>query len=223
VGERPAQKARATMRIIATLLALLLAATIATGQTVQFRNTSSTLISAEGVPMSPSERFRFALFLGPSTVVDAPGITLPFDDPMFQLVEAYTTNSPLAIGAGYLQYQGRVIIPWSRLEELGFGSTLRLDFVVRGWSENAGTTWEEALANWNNGSPLMPMFIGTSTVGNDLVPSFGTLPEVVIFGTGPVGEIPGFNLTFIPEPSALALAILGGATLWASVRRRKPK
>jgi len=211
------------MKTIATFLALLFTVSIASAQTVQFRNTSLTLISAEGVPMSPAERFRFAFFLGPSTAVDAPGITLPFDDPIFQQVEAYTTNSPLAIGAGRLQYQGQVIIPGSRLEELGFWSTLRLDFVVRGWSENAGTTWEEALANWNDGSPLMPMFIGASTVGNDLLPSFGAAPEVVIFGTWPVGEIPGFDMAFIPEPSALALAVLGGAGILARSRRNLSK
>lgn len=209
------------MKTIAIFLALHSTIAIATAQTLHFDNRFSTLISAESVPMSPSERFRFALFLGPSTIVDAPGITLPLDDPSFQQVDAYNTNTPLAIGAGRLQPY-IVFIPSTRLDELGFWSTLGLDFVVRGWSENAGTTWEEALANWNNGSPLTPMFIGTSTIGNDLIPSFGTMPEVYIFGTSPFGQIQGFNMSFVPEPSALALAVLGGVALWSSVRRRMP-
>jgi hypothetical protein len=208
------------MKAVATFLAVLVAGVLGVAQTLHFENTASTLISAEGIPIAPAERFRFALFLGPSTIVDAPGITLPFDDPSFQQVDAYNTNTPLAIGAGRLQ-RCLVVIPEVRLEELGFWSgTLGLDFVVRGWSENAGTTWEQALSNWNHGSPLMPMYIGTSTVGNNFIPSFGAQPEVVIFGIGS-NQILGFNMILVPEPSVLALTALGGIAFQALRRKRE--
>lgn len=209
------------MKTIATVFAFL--ATVACGLAqfrVSFNNTASTLISAEDIPLSPTERFRFALFLGPATAVGGPGIPLPFDDPRFQLVDAYTTNHPSAAGAGRLRNQPVNISP-SRLDELGFWNGLHVDFVVRGWSENAGMTWSEALANWNDGSPSVPMFIGSSTVGNDLTPSAGALPDPVIFGTWPVGQVLGFNMTFVPEPSALVVTVLGGTALWASARRKK--
>jgi hypothetical protein len=179
---------------------------------LHFNNTPLTLISANGSPMpvSGEQRFYFALFLASSTTVDTSGITLPLTDPNFQSVEAYNTNSSLA--AGRLAPYPNVVTSYPP------GSTV--DFVVRGWSANAGNTWEEALKNWNGGSPYLSMFIGSSTVGNDLVISGGAQPYPTIFGTSALGQVPGFDMPFIPEPSTLALAVLGGAALCLSLHRR---
>jgi hypothetical protein len=133
-------------------------------------------------------------------------------DPAFQVVEAYNTNS--SVGVGRLITRNNVITTY------GPGSTV--DFIVRSWSANAGYTWAAALATWNNGSPLTPMFIGTSTVGNNyLMP--GDFPTWPLFGlTQNAGQVPGFDMSFVPEPTSLALAVLGAMMLrlfWLPSRR----
>src|SRR5262245_53577826 len=67
---------------------------------LQFDNSSSTLISANGSPMpvSGEQKFFFALFLAPGNTVDTPGITPALTDPRFQVVEAYNTNHAVAPG-----------------------------------------------------------------------------------------------------------------------------
>jgi len=180
---------------------------------LHFDNDPSTLISANGSPMpvSGEQQFIFALFLASANTVDTPGITPALTDPNFQAVEAYNTNN--AVAAGRLARYPNVVVSYPP------GSTV--DFVVRGWSATAGTTWSEALANWNNGSPSQPMFIGSSVAGNNLQPGGGLSPYPTIFGISGSSEIPGFNMTFIPEPSAMVLAVVGGTALWVSVRQRK--
>jgi len=205
------------MKTIATFTILLGMAASTFGQGyLNFENGSSTLISANGVPMpvSGTQQFFFALFLAPSTTVSAPGQTTTFTDPAFQIVAAYNTNTSIA--PGRLTPRPGLVVGQSQ----GFSVGSTIDFVVRGWSANAGATWSEALANWNNGSPLQPMFIGSSQVGNDLQLVSPTFPASSVFGNASY-QVLGFNMVFVPEPTALALVVLGGVTLWASVRRRK--
>jgi len=182
---------------------------------LNFENSSSTLLSANGVPMpvAGTQPFFFALFLAPSTTVSAPGQITTFTDAAFQIVAAYNTNSSIAPG----RLTPR---PGLAVGQFSIGSTV--DFIVRGWSANAGTTWDEALANWNNGSPLLPMSIGSSQVGNDFLLVSPTFPASAVFGSASY-QVPGFEMVIVPEPSALALAVLGGTALWARSRCRKPK
>jgi len=204
-----------------TILSLLLLCAAGSGLsqgTATFANSSTTLISAGGVPMPPrtsmETTYYFAIFLASRNTVSSLGQTVPFTDPSFQLAGAYNSNS--------VSTAGRIVT----LGDLDVGSAggwvpgITVDFIVRGWSANAGTTWTEALANWNGGSPLVPMHIGSSTVGNDLLLDGGGFPPATVFGPSAY-QVSGFNMIFVPEPSALALAVLGGATWWASARRRK--
>jgi len=204
------------MKAIATVSAFLAMAACGFAQgTLNFDNSSSTLISANGSPMpvSGDQQFFFALFLAPANTVDTQDITPALTDLAFQSVEAYNTNNALA--PGRLARYPNVATSYPP------GSTV--DFLVRGWSANAGATWVEALANWNNGSPVVPMFIGSSTAGNNRVlVGGGGVPPTAVFGVGP-DQVLGFNMVFVPEPTALALVVLGGVTLWASVQRRKPE
>jgi hypothetical protein len=173
---------------------------------IHFRNDSTTLISAGGAPMPVStiQQFIFAAFLGPATTVNNTGVQMAFSDPRFQMVEVYNTNSQF--GVGRLVTRNNVPITY------GGGP---VDFIVRGWSANAGTTWQAALATWNNGSPLEPMFIGSSVVGNDLLIA-GDLPMWSLFGIRQdLGQVPGFDMSYVPEPSSLVLAGLCLAALWS--------
>jgi len=206
------------MKIIATILPLFGIVSGFSQGALEFQNTATTLISANGVPMpartSIDTTFYFAIFLAPSTTVTVPGITAELSDPNFQIVDpgAYTTNSPF--GAGRLTHRTLSI---GASQGYFPGSTV--DFIVRGWSANAGPTWAEALETWNDGEPLVPMFIGSSTVGNDLMLSGGAQPYPVVFGIYDF-QVTGFNMIFVPEPSAMALAVLGGVSLLARTRRR---
>ena len=182
---------------------------------VTFQNTSGTLISANGVPMpvSGTQQFYFALFFAPSTTVDTTNQTALFTDPAFQNVTAYTTNSQTSPG----RIRARVGV------DAGLGFFVSSgDFVVRGWSANAGATWAEALATWNNGAPLIPMFIGSSLIGNDIFLDSSEGPYSTVFGSFPAaGKVPGFNMEFVPEPSILSILGLGAAGAWL-FRRRTP-
>lgn len=201
------------MKTITSLMIATVASSAFAQGTVDFRNTASTLISADGVPMpvSGTRQFIFALFLAPSTTVNASGQSTTFVDPTFQFVAAYNTNT--SSSPGRLNNRIGLIVG----ESQGYLPGSTVDFIVRGWSADAGLTWSEALANWNDGEPLVPMFIGASTVGNNLFLSGGQLPTTAVFGFG-TSQVLGFEMPFIPEPSTMALAFLGGLTLFVGIR-----
>lgn len=208
------------MKAIATIFMLLGASTgylFAQGE-ITFANSSSTLISAGGIPMptrtSVETTFYFAIFLASPDTVTSPGQYTSFTDPSFQLVGAYNTNSTSTPG----RIATRSNLDVGSAGGWSPGSTV--DFIVRGWSANAGSTWAEALVSWNGGTPFIPMFIGSSTIGNNVILVAGPQPATTVFGLGP-NQVLGFDMVFVPEPTALALAVLGGTTLWANVRQRK--
>jgi hypothetical protein len=209
------------MKTLATLLIILAATTFSFAQgTVHFANGSTSLISADGVPMpvSGTQPFIFAIFLAPSTTVDGDGHITSINGPLFQLAGAYTQNSPIAAGRVVLQSGVDVTSAGGNPNSFGPGSTV--DYLVRGWSANAGSTWAEALAFWNLGNPPQSMWFGQSTIGNDLVLGGGAIPNTIIFGPNGGPQIPGFNLyNPIPEPSTLAMAGLGAVALWRFRRR----
>jgi len=199
--------------IVATLVG---AATASFAQgTVNFQNASTTLISAGGasMPTSATTPFRFALFLAPSGTVAANSAAPALTDPAFQSASVYNVNSPTAVG--------RLVT----LSGVDTGSSLgTADFIVRGWSANAGQTWAEALAFWNNGSPSADMYIGSSRIGDNIVLGGGTTPATILFGVG-ANQVVGYNMALVPgvivpEPTSMVLAGLGAASLLL-FRRRK--
>jgi hypothetical protein len=201
------------MKKLLTLAALVGATTVSFAQgTVNFANSALTLISAGGVstPLSGVTAFNYALFLAPSTTVTSGGQSTTFTDPVFQTsTGAGNVNSATAAGRmptlnGYVT--------------TGSGT---VDFLVRGWSANAGSTWAAALAFWNNGQPAQDMWLGQSVIGNDIVLGGGATPATTLFGAG-ASQVGGFNMTLYPapEPTSMALAGLGAASL-LMFRRRK--
>jgi len=196
------------MKKLLTLTALVGATTISLAQgTVNFQNTAATLISAGGVAMggSSSNQFNFAVFLAPSSTAASSGLTAALTDPAFQSVAGVNANGATP---------GRLVTR-SGLDVGGAAGSI-VDYVVRGWSANAGATWAEAMASYNNG---VPMYIGSSTIGNDLVLGGGAIPSTALFGAGP-NQVTGFNLVqVIPEPTSMVLAGLGAASLLLFRRR----
>ena len=116
--------------------------------------------------------------------------------------------------------------------------TATQNILMVGWSANLGTTWASALANLNNWSnfgtnSIGPAFfgvgqsVGSLTIGSAnpgitvLGASVGQINDTVS-GAGPlvmnILAIP--SLGPVPEPSTMALAALGGASLLL-FRRRK--
>jgi len=180
---------------------------------IDFRNDPTTLISASGVPIpvSGTQQFIFAIFLAPFTTVSSTNIQATYSDPVWQSLGGYNTNSASIPG----RINNRLGLDVGTPAGYPAAGTM-VDFVIRGWSANAGATWAAALANWNNGSPLVPMFIGSSTVGNNMILS--DIATATPFGLGSY-QVPGFDMTFVPEPSSLALAGLGAATMWFLRRR----
>jgi hypothetical protein len=181
---------------------------------VAFANTTASRFSTNslygGVPAiaaaAPVGSYYFELLVAPTSQTTINGSLTGWTD-----TGVMGTNTTLAgrmAGATYSDGLG-VQIP-------GYGPTATANFAVLGWSANAGTTFSQALAVWNNGNPFFP-FMGLSTVAINvpLSPAGGVYTDV--WGPASSGLIQGMVLG-VPEPSGLALIGLGTLVLF---RRRK--
>jgi hypothetical protein len=186
--------------ILAGLLSVTTFSSFGQGQ-MSWANTSGTLISVNGAVMpvraDAGTTYSFALFVAPLGTA-APSSAL---DSNWQLVSAYTLNSTAAAGAGRMLNGGTATIT-------GFAAGASVNFIVRGFSNSDGST------TWN---PLLLTGLGTSSLGTISLGG-GTLPIPAAFGVS-AGQIGGFNIV-VPEPSSMALAGLGAASLLL-FRRRK--
>lgn len=83
-------------------------------------------------------------------------------------------------------------------------------FQVRAWSADLGATWAEAQASGGTG------WIGASTLFDSATGGAGEPPSTPINLNA---SVPGFAVTLVPEPSVIALAVLGAGALF--FRRKK--
>ncbi len=91
-------------------------------------------------------------------------------------------------------------------------------YQVRAWSLFAGNSHEEAVLY----AGPETVFAGRSAIG-EVTPGVGSAPSPPLFGTLP-GTVDGFALTpIIPEPSTLALAVVGAGIFWFATRARRRK
>jgi hypothetical protein len=193
-------------KLLLTLVAALVAvaANAQTGGGVQFANTSSTLIRTNNTPGATYEasagnnilgagNYRFALYMG--TVGSAEGsLTLVGVATNGALAGRFSGGNPFQLPDAYQA-----------------GNTYA--FQVRGWAVASGQTFEAAEGALGN--------VGRSAIGQVTPGQVGGPNPVfpALFGTGP-GQVGGFVITPIPEPSSIALGLLGLGAI-ALFRRRK--
>lgn len=167
---------------------------------------------------APAASYRFELFAA------ADGIT---DPSLFTTTGITNANS--ALGAGRISNRNSV-------DPLRGPSGTWIQVQVRGWSSNLGLTWAEAYANSQSGAflsglgtqlawisdfenttrtPIGRVQLATTGVNGPTIFASSVAPAV-----GTV-QISGMELTLVPEPSTIALGLMGiGATL-VLIRRRK--
>lgn len=213
------------MKKLLTVAALTAATCVSFGQgVVNFNNSSSTLISAGTVPNastgtsmpgSSTRLFYFAIFVAPSGTVTGDDQAAPLpNDPLWQTVGGTNVNHATAVGR-LATTATAVVIP-------GVAGGGTADFIVRGWSANAGASWAAALAFWNGGNPAQDMWLGSSEIGNNIILGDGAaIGTPTLFGVSGT-QVGGFNMVLysVPEPSSMVLAGLGAASLLL-FRRRK--
>jgi hypothetical protein len=120
-----------------------------------------------------------------------------------------TTNSASPAQAGYY-FTGPLILP------NGYPGGGAITFQVRAWSRAGGLSYAEALLA--AGSDPLNIALGVSPLGTVTLGN-GIGPTPSIWGTGPGQLSHGFEIRPIPEPSIMALGVLGLGAI-ALFRRR---
>jgi len=163
-----------------------------------------TTVGATGSPLGPGS-VRVGLFVGPN------GSTTMSQMQMVGLVTNSSSTVPLFVGTfnGGNPY---TITPSAQ--------GAQVSFMFAAWSITTGAlTYAGAYDPAVN--PTGAGYAGFSLVGQNYTLGGGGAPPLIpaaTFGAG-AGQIPGFTLTPVPEPSTIVLGILGAAALL--LRRRK--
>ena len=197
--------------LLATLLGTA-ASAFAQGN-VSFRNNASTSFyiytndaarSLGGVAitnrlMSGTSGYRIGLYAAPGT--------------------GNTTNSLALVGlaTNNAALPGRFLGP-SPYVLTGYAPGNPITFQIRAWSFAGGMSYEEALLNLISGS-VNPaeIALGASELGT-VTPSDAASPVALLFGAAPL--VQGFEIIPAPEPSSIALGLLGLGAI-ALFRRKK--
>lgn len=182
--------------------ALMVAALVSHGQgRVNFANTSGTVVTADNTAnggsianISGAGNYYFGLYLGP----DNNNLSLAL----------LATNTAIAG-----RFNGGNPAP---LPSPTYSAGTTYAFQVRGWSSSGGDLSYEAAVIRAAGSPTM--LVGVSGFGT-VTPTASPGTPGALFGAGP-GQVGGFVLAPVPEPSSIALGLLGLGAI-ALFRRRK--
>jgi len=192
--------------LLATLLGTA-ASALAQGN-VSFRNNASTSFyistnnaggTASGL-MSGTSAYRIGLYAAPTTGASSNSLSL---------VGLATNNAALA---------GRFLGPSPFVLPNGYAPGTAITFQIRAWSLAGGLSYEEARLTASGGvvNPL-DIALGASAIGTT-TPSDAASPVALLFGTGTL--VSGFEIKPVPEPSSIALGLLGLGAI-ALFRRKK--
>jgi PEP-CTERM motif len=177
---------------------------------------------ATGLTGTNANSFYYALFSAPTSVTNVNGSasavvptsgsvgSYAWSDASWTF-QAYNTNLTTA---GRLNTDVNLALT-------GIAGGASADFVIVGWSANLGSTIAAVQASLLAGNWSGPAWLGQSVVSPSItVGDGGILPTPTLLAAS--GAIPGFTLGLVPvpEPSTMALAALGGASLLL-FRRRK--
>ncbi len=147
-------------------------------------------------------QYRFELFVAPT------GTTDPFQFTPTGLQGTNITAAGRFIGGNNL------VVP-------GVSPGLNGAILVRGWSTSLGNDYSTAFSLWSSGAGG---FLGESEIATPFLyggdSGNGVIPTSPAFG-GVYGIQQGFTLSTVPEPSSMALAGLGAASLLIFRRRKK--
>ena len=166
--------------------------------TVQFANTPATAITTNNLQgatglMSGAGAYRIGLYAGPFGAGEG----------SLLLVATAANGATPGLFNG-----GNVAVPFP-----GGGM---VSFQVRAWSAFGGSSYEEALS-YAQGGGVPLAHLGKSDLGFFTV---GGGP-IIIFGNG-LGQVGGFELRPVPEPSVWALMICGVLAYGVFSRRLRP-
>jgi len=183
--------------LLACSVLLTAVGAFAQGQ-INFANTSTTLITTTSggttASISGAGNYTIGFYAGPAGSAES----------------ALTLAGTALNGALAGRFSGGNPYP---LPSPTYPAGTTIAFQVRAWSTAAGSSYEAALASGNAGN-----FAGKSAVGS-VSPTAPPATVPGIFGVG-AGQVGGFTLTPVPEPSSIALGLLGLGAV-ALFRRRK--
>jgi hypothetical protein len=179
---------------------------------VSFQNTFSTRLTTNDLQgnmgfTSGVDAYRIGLYIAPA------GTT---DPQTFSLIGLTTNFSSSLFPQFNGQFNGNGVDGFV----ISNNSGQEIAFQVRAWSLFAGLSHEDALLY----SGPETVYAGSSTIGYTF-PGTGAAPPANLFGTlAGIGLVTGFTLTpIIPEPSTVALAVVGAGVLWCATRARRRK
>lgn len=91
---------------------------------------------------------------------------------------------------------------------------------IRAWDNRGGTvnSWADAIAQ-DPGQLLIARGMSDVRTVNNIGGTFNTPPNLTAFHLGATAA-PLFNISVVPEPSTIALALLGGAALLFRFRKK---
>ena len=193
--------------LLLAVLAVTAVSAMAQGR-VTFRNGASTSYylstnnatgTASGL-MSGTSAYRIGLYASPTTGAAAGSLTL---------IGLATNSAALA---------GRFLGPDPyAITAPGYTAGSPITFQIRAWSFAGGMSYEEALL----AAALAPLDVayGASVLGTT-TPTPAPSPAGALWGTNPGNLTSGFEVKPVPEPSSIALGLLGLGAI-ALFRRKK--
>jgi hypothetical protein len=198
--------------LLLAVLGLTAVSAMAQGR-VEFRNTASTSynvttnsfdLSSPGVMTSNSlAQYRIGLYASPTTGATSNSLTL------ISLI----TNSASPGLVGKIFGANPLVLSTAA----GYSAGSPITFQIRAWSFAGGLTWDEAFIAANSGN--LDAAIGASAIGT-ATPTAAPSAAGPLFGTTTGLLSSGFEIRPVPEPSSIALGLLGLGAI-ALFRRKK--
>jgi hypothetical protein len=150
--------------------------------------------------MSGTSAYRIGLYASPSTGAAEGSLTL------------------IGLATNHATLTGRFLGPAPYfITAPGYTAGQAITFQIRGWSFAGGLSYEEAVLASNN-NPL-DIALGVSALGTT-TPTPAPSPSGELWGTAVGNLTSGFEIRPIPEPSSIALGLLGLGAI-ALFRRKK--